>query len=58
MREVKIITDSTSDLPYDLVKETGIDIVPLRIILGEKSFQDDNSMKANDLFLYAEKYNV
>lgn len=58
MREVKIITDSTSDLPYDLIKEHSIDVVPLRIILGEKSFLDDNSFKAKDLFLYAEKYNV
>lgn len=58
MRKVKVITDSTSDLPVDLVKEHDIDIVPLHIILGDKSFLDDNSIKAKDLFLYADKYNV
>jgi DegV family protein with EDD domain len=58
MRTVKIVTDSTSDLPYSLLKEHDIDIVPLYIILGERSFLDDNSFKAKDLFLYADKYNV
>lgn len=58
MRKVKIVTDSTSDLPYNLIKEHEIDVVPLYIILGEKSFLDDNSFKAKDLFLYADKYKV
>lgn len=58
MRKVKIITDSTSDLPKDMIKEHDIDVVPLHIILGEKSFLDDNSFKAKDLFLYADKYKV
>lgn len=58
MRKVKIITDNTSDLPKDMIKEHDIDIVPLHIILGEKSFLDDNSFKAKDLFLYADKYKV
>lgn len=58
MKKVKIITDSTSDLPYSLMKERGIDMVPLHIILGEKSFLDDNSLSNKELFLYADKFNV
>ncbi len=58
MRKVKIITDSTSDLPHSLMKERGIDMVPLHIILGEKSFLDDKSLSSKDLFLYADKFNV
>lgn len=58
MRKVKIITDSTSDLPYSLLQDRGIEIVPLHIILGEKSFLDDQSITSKDLFLYADKYNV
>ena len=58
MNKVKIITDSTSDLPYSLMKERGIDMVPLHIILGDKSFPDDNSLSNKDLFLYADKFNV
>lgn len=58
MRRVKIITDSTADLPNNLIKEYDIDIVPLHIILGDKSFLDDGSYKAQDLFAYADKNNV
>lgn len=58
MRKVKIITDSTSDLPQSLMQERGIDMVPLHIILGEKSFLDDRSLSSKDLFLYADKFNV
>jgi DegV family protein with EDD domain len=58
MNKVKVITDSTSDLPYSLMKERGIDMVPLHIILGDKSFPDDHSLSNKDLFLYADKFNV
>lgn len=58
MKKVKVITDSTADLPYGLMKERGIDMVPLHIILGDKSFLDDNSLSNKDLFLYADKFNV
>jgi DegV family protein with EDD domain len=58
MNKVKVITDSTSDLPYSMMKERGIDMVPLHIILGDKSFLDDNSLSNKDLFLYADKFNV
>jgi len=37
---MKIITDSTADLPRDLVQKYDIGIVPLTIHLGEKSWKD------------------
>lgn len=37
---MKIITDSTADLTYDLIKKYDITIVPLTIHLGEKSWRD------------------
>lgn len=58
MRKVKVITDSTSDLPINLLEERGIEVVPLHIILGDKSFLDNGNMKSVDLFLYADKFNV
>lgn len=58
MRKVKVLTDSTSDLSYDLLKERGIEVVPLHIVLGDKSFPDDGRMKNSELFLYADKFNV
>ncbi|MGI5849829.1 MAG: DegV family protein, partial [Christensenellales bacterium] len=55
---VKIITDSTADLPRNILKVGGIDMVPLHIILGDKDFLDDNTLSNKDIFLYADKYNV
>ncbi|MDD5018589.1 MAG: DegV family protein [Eubacteriales bacterium] len=58
MRKVKIITDSTADLPASILEECGIDMVPLHIILGEKNFLDDKSLSSEDLFRYADEYNT
>ncbi|MGD9118940.1 MAG: DegV family protein, partial [Dehalococcoidia bacterium] len=33
---VKIVTDSTADLPAQLVKELGITVVPLYVRFGEE----------------------
>jgi len=35
MPKIRVVTDSASDLPADLVAERGIDIVPLDVRLGE-----------------------
>jgi DegV family protein with EDD domain len=37
---VKIVTDNTSDIPADVVKKLGINIVPLNIIFGTESYRD------------------
>jgi len=58
MRKVKVMTDSTADLPYGLMKEKGIELIPLHIILGDSSYPDDNSIKTTDLFAYADKHNT
>ena len=37
---IRIITDSTSDLPNDLADSLGITIVPTNVIFGQEQFQD------------------
>ncbi|MGA2158683.1 MAG: DegV family protein [Dehalococcoidia bacterium] len=37
---VKIVTDSTADIPADIVKKLGINIVPLNVIFGTESYRD------------------
>ncbi len=37
---MKIVTDSTADLPRELVEEYDIEIVPLTVRLGDKAFRD------------------
>jgi DegV family protein with EDD domain len=56
MRTVKIITDSTADLPKSLRKTRGIDMAPLHIILGEETFPDDGSHASTELFDFADKH--
>ena len=58
MRKVKIITDSTADLPVSILEERGIDMVPLHITLGNKTYADDKSLSSTDLFEYADRENV
>ncbi|MBN1328537.1 MAG: DegV family protein [Candidatus Heimdallarchaeota archaeon] len=38
MRKVKIVSDSTCDLPEDVAKELGIIIVPLKVFMDEEVF--------------------
>ena len=37
---VRIVTDSSSDLPFSLQEEWGITILPLRVLFGEEEFVD------------------
>ncbi len=37
---VKIVTDSTCDVPADLIKELGITVVPVYTVFGDKSYRD------------------
>ena len=37
---VRIVTDSTADIPKELVEEYGIEIVPLTVKLGKRTFRD------------------
>jgi len=37
---VAIVTDSTSDLPADLVQANSIHVVPLNLIMGDKTWRD------------------
>lgn len=38
---IAIVTDSTADIPKDLVEKYKIKVVPLSVIFGEESFLDD-----------------
>jgi DegV family protein with EDD domain len=37
---VRIVTDSTSDLPKDLAQSLGVEIVPLKVLFGEETLRD------------------
>lgn len=47
---VKIVTDSTADLPADLISELGISVVPLYVCFGEKSYRDREDISEDDFY--------
>lgn len=40
MGKVRIVTDSTSDIPEEVKKRLGISVVPLKVLFGEETFLD------------------
>jgi len=50
MGGVEIITDSVAQVPEDIVKELGIHVVPLTIIVGEERFRDGIDLPSATLF--------
>jgi len=47
---VKIVTDSTSDIPRDIAKDLGITIVPCYVRFGEEEFRDGIDLKIKDFY--------
>lgn len=47
---IKIITDSTSDLPADLVRQYNLGIVPLYLIWGDQQFIDNVNITKEQFF--------
>lgn len=57
MSKIKIITDSTCDLPKDILDKYDIDVVPLIINLGDESYLDGVDIHINTLLRKMEKDN-
>ncbi len=47
---IKLVTDSTSDIPKDLAEKLGITVVPLRVNFGDESFLDGVELKIEDFY--------
>lgn len=52
---VKIISDSTCDLPKELVEKYDISIIPLHIVMGETEYEDGFGLTPDDIFAWADK---
>ena len=52
---IKITADSTCDLSKEIVESMGITLVPLYIIVGDKSFGDGVDITPEDIFRYVDK---
>ena len=52
---IRILTDSTCDLPEELIKKYDIKVLPLIVTLGEDVFYDGEDIKQDDIFEYVKK---
>ena len=50
MTNIKLVTDSTCDLPKDILKKYNIDVLPLLINFGEESYLDGVEINQEELF--------
>ena len=56
MRPIKIIADSTADLPKELLEKYDIEVIPLSVTLGENTYKDGQEICAQDIYdFYNEK---
>lgn len=53
--QVKIIADSTCDLPQDIIDSLGIETVPLYVIMDEKNYLDGIEMTPDKLIEWSNK---
>ena len=47
---IRIVTDSTNDLPAELVDEYDINVIPMYVNFGERSFQDGIDITRQDFY--------
>lgn len=40
VRETAVVTDSSADLPSDWARENGVEVVPLQVIRGDRTYRD------------------
>jgi DegV family protein with EDD domain len=50
MRSVRIVTDSTADIPATLASDLGISIVPCQVYFGEQTYQDRVNLSPEEYF--------
>jgi DegV family protein with EDD domain len=50
MARVRIVTDSTADLPADVVSKYGITVVPLKVFFGSECFLDGVDLKTGEFY--------
>lgn len=56
MPRVRIVTDSTADLPSEVVARLGITVLPLTIHFGPKSIRDGVDISREEFFKRLERY--
>lgn len=50
MEKIKLITDSTSDLTQELINKYDIEVLPLYVHVGEKTYKDGESITLEEMY--------
>jgi DegV family protein with EDD domain len=58
MEKIKIITDSTADIPMELLKKHDVDVLPLLINFGEESYLDGVEIELKTMLRRIEEDNA
>ena len=58
MNRVKVITDSTADLSPELLERFDVEVIPLYVLFGDKSYLDGVEMTTDELYRWVEKTNT
>jgi DegV family protein with EDD domain len=58
MGDIKIITDSTCDLNENIRKQKDILVIPLYVLLNDKSYKDGEEINTTELFLKIHETNI
>ncbi len=58
MRPIKIISDSTADLPKELLEKYDIEVIPLSVTLGENTYKDGQEICAEDIFKFYDEHKI
>lgn len=52
MYKIKIFGDSTCDLPKEILKRYDMEVMPLPVLVGEKTYQDGVDIQPDDIYDY------
>ncbi|NMA83466.1 MAG: DegV family protein [Epulopiscium sp.] len=58
MGRVKVFTDSTADLSEELLQKYNISVIPLYVVLNEKSYRDGVDLTTDEMYRCVEQYQM
>ncbi|NLK01183.1 MAG: DegV family protein, partial [Clostridia bacterium] len=58
MGKIAIVTDSTADLPPEIIEKYNISIVPLKVLFGNKEYKDGIDIGPDEFYEKLEKSNT
>lgn len=57
-KNIRLIADSTCDLPEDVLKKYNIEVVPLCIVLNDVSYYDGIELTTDEIYTWADENNA